>query len=261
MESDLSKGTYEFRACGPINTKLKTNLYVLNKNILDEYMTEYEIDVLLLLAAEAYSKNSKIAELSFQGIKTKLNIHQQKLAVALKRLINKNLVEKTLNGYTLKRKGLILIDKILSSNACFNDNCEEYFGLEISIPINNKNNNLYKLIYLLKGRWFSHWRWIGMFSESNSIKMEWQSLDDDLETCLCINENQLCIAIFDKSPNSSHVNPNIKLLEGQFNEFLNKIQNIMNLEIFNQYSSSKFVIKTYSSCDKIKMKNWISNYT
>ena len=262
MKGNFDDSSYKFRSCGPIQTRLNENAYTLNENgILDVYISDYELDILILIATESYSKNSKVAEISFQGIKNKLQIHQQKITTALKRLINKGMIEKTLNGYSLKKKGLKTIDKILKSDTCLNNNCKEYFGLEISIPLNkkHKNNNFFKLIYLLKGRWFSHWRYIGLFSNPSSIKMEWQSLSGDLEACLCVSEKSFCIAIFDKTSNQTNLN--LALLEDEFNEFLIKIQKIMNINLIENQPVSKFKIITHSSCDKLKMRNFISTYT
>ena len=251
--------SFEFRACGPINTRINEDSYLYNEaEMLDEDLTTRELNILLLLASEAYSKDSQ-AELSFQGIKTKLNLHQQKVATALKRLLQKSLIEKTLNGYTINKNGMKIINSLLKSPATsLKTEPQEYIGLEVMIPLNNKNNDLFKLIYLLKGRWFANWRWIGMFQNPTSVKMAWQSISGNLEACLCINENRLCIALFDK--NSSPSSPNFELLEEEFNKFLRKISKIMNTNLFTYPTISKAMIKTHSSCDKLKMSNWLSNY-
>lgn len=260
MESNFNNESFEFRACGPVNIRLKKDSFNLNdKKLFDNYITEYELDILLLLATEAYSKNSN-AEISFQGIKNKLNMHQQKVSTALKRLVNKKLVRKTLNGYSLEKKGLIAVNKLLQKETCIENNKEEYFGLEISIPVNykNKNNNLFKSIYLLKGRWFSHWRWVGMFSNPKSVKMEWQSLDGNLEACLCINNRRMNLAVFDKSFNS--LKENMSLLEEELTAFIDKIQKIMDYNFYDE-TISKYKIISHSNCNMNKMRNWLSNYT
>jgi hypothetical protein len=259
MSADFNLDSVEFRHCGPVAGKIADDAYSINNNLIEDYITNYEIDILILLAIEAFSKDSQIAEVSFQGIKNKLNLHQQKISTAIKRLMDKKLVKKTLNGYTLEKKGMEIVDEILKKN-CIKNNGEDYLGLEICVPINNKNSNLFKLIYLLKGRWFSHWRWVAIFSNPESVKMEWQSLkdDEDLEACLCITEKRLRVAIFDKScsPNRS----DLAFLEDEFNEFLSKIQDIMGIDFLNKYSVSRYKILTHASCDIQKMRNWLSNY-
>ncbi|MHA1278500.1 MAG: hypothetical protein ACTSQI_13590 [Candidatus Helarchaeota archaeon] len=248
---------YEFRACGPIDTPLGANL-TYETDELDQDLTTREINVLLLLASEAYSKDSP-AELSFQGIKTKLNLHQQKVTKTLKRLQEKQLIMKTINGYALTRNGIRLIASILKAPpAGVNGSAKEYVGLEVKVPLKNKNNDLFKLIYLLKGRWFANWRWIGMFQNFTSIKMEWQSLSGDLEACLCINEMCMCIAVFDKD--SSPRSPNISLLSKEFNTFLEKVQRIMTKDLGVHQDISQAIIKTHSSCNLLKMRDWLSNY-
>lgn len=249
----------EFRSCGPIDTPLGENTNNFDdSDALDEDLTSNELAILLLLASEAFSKNSQ-AELSFQGIKTKLRLHQQKLTKALERLTQKNLIDRTLNGYRLSKNSVKIINSLLSSvGSSSNPEPKEYIGFEMKVPLNSRNNELFKLIYLLKGRWFANWRWIGMFQDKSSLKMEWQSISDDLEACLCINENRLCIALFDK--NSSPSNINIEFLTGEFNKFLKKIQNIMNINLNTYQSISTTMIKTHSSCNKREMSDWLSNY-
>ena len=88
--------------------------YWANESLPEEDMTTREMNILLLLAIEAFSKDSE-AEISFQGIKTKLNLHQQKLTISLKRLQKKKMIEKTLNGYKISKKGMELIDHVLKS--------------------------------------------------------------------------------------------------------------------------------------------------
>jgi predicted transcriptional regulator len=250
--------SFEFRACGPVDTPLGDSLKYYESEVFDQELTTREINILLLLAIEAYSKNSQ-AELSFQGIKTKLNLHQQKVTKALKRLQDKQLILKTLNGYSLTRNGIKLVNRILlSPQTSLDGPSREYIGLEIKVPLNNKNNDLFKLVYLLKGRWFGNWRWIGMFQSPTSIKMEWQSLSGELEACLCLNEVRMCIAIFDKDSIPS--SPNLELLTEEFQVFLAKIQTIMDKDLGAYQDVSHAIIRTHSSCNKLKMSNWLSNY-
>jgi len=117
---------------------------------------------------------------------------------------------------------------------------------------------LYNLVYLLKGRWFSKWRWIGMFENSESIKMEWQSLSGNLEACLCINDTTLCFAVFDI--NSSPLSLNRELLDAEFDNFSQKIQKIMNIDLATYPSASRAMIVTHSNCNKLKICSWLTNY-
>ncbi|NVM31172.1 MAG: hypothetical protein HWN65_20205 [Candidatus Helarchaeota archaeon] len=260
MEVNFNRtNSFDFRACGPMDTQLTEDSdYFTKIGPLDEALTSRELNILFLLSIEAYSKDSQ-AELSFQGIKTKLNLHQQKVATSLKRLLRKKLIDKTLNGYKINKTGMKVINSLLQSpKTSLTIKPKEYVGLEIMVPLNNKNNDLFKLVYLLKGRWFGKWRWIGMFQNSSSVKMEWQSLSSELEACLCINESRICIALFDKNSNPS--NPNLELLREEFNTFLLKIQKIMNIDLNAHQSVSTAMIKTHSSCKKSEMSNWLSNY-
>ncbi|MDD1776909.1 MAG: hypothetical protein LUQ65_01990, partial [Candidatus Helarchaeota archaeon] len=131
----------EFRSCGPIDAPFDGKAYNMDESeAIDEELTSNELAILLLLASEAFSKNSQ-AELSFQGIKAKLNLHQQKLAKALERLTQKNLVDKTLNGYRLSKDAIKIVNSVLSSvGNNQNKDHKEYIVFEMKIPLNSKNN-------------------------------------------------------------------------------------------------------------------------
>jgi hypothetical protein len=249
----------EFRSCGPIDVPFGESTSDLDgRQVVGEELTSNELAVLLLLASEAFSKNSQ-AELSFQGIKAKLNLHQQKLTKALERLTQKNLIDKTLNGYRLSKDAMKIVNSFLTSvGSNPNPDPKESIGFEVKIPLSSKNNELFKLVYLLKGRWFANWRWIGMFQDQASLKMEWQSISGELEACLCINENRLCIALFDK--NSSPPTVKLDLLKFEFDKFLEKVQKIMNIDLTTYQSLSTTMIKTNSNCNRRAMSNWLSGY-
>ena len=262
MSFELDNNVIKFRTCGAINTKFNEEIDILNETgVFDGYISSNELNILLLLAKKSYSKNSEFTEISFQGIKLKLNIHQQKITNALKRLMKKNLINKTINGYSLSKKGFRLINKLLNINSCLNEECGEYIGIEISFSLKKLKNqeNILRSIYLLKKRWFSHWRYVGIFTSFNSIKMEWQSLSRDLEACLCVTNEKLRIAIFDKTNNPNKVN--LKYLEIEIDDFLSKIQKIIGINLLDEHQISKYMIITSSCCDKLKMKNWLSTYT
>ncbi len=248
----------ETRPCGPVETRLTEEPYPFNDGgVLEEDVTTRELNILLLLAIEAYSKDSN-AELSFQGIKTKLNLHQQKVTIALKRLQEKNLISRTLNGYTLTKTGIEVINSLLKSPINLDPESQEYIGYEITVPLYNKNNDLFRLVYLLKGRWFANWRWVGMFQNHSSIKMEWQSISGELEACLCLNEERMCIAVFDKNSTPLKMNP--EFLDEEFNKFIFKIEKILETDTLSCQAVSKTMIKADPNCDKMKISNWLSNY-
>jgi len=250
--------SFELRACGPITTPLTEGRYWNHSYTLLNDFTTRELDILMLLASESYSKNSE-AEISFQGIKTKLDLHQQKLTIALKRLLSREVVQKTANGYKISKKGLKIISLILQSpRNSAHSNPTEYPGLEFSIPIHVEQANIFNAFSLLTGRWFSHWRWIGRFQNQHSLKMEWQSLSGTLEACLCISGRNLRIAIFDK--NSSLSAPPLETLRKELDLFLQKIQKITNFKLDQQEFASLIKIKTPSGCNPLEMSHWLSNY-
>lgn len=140
-------------------------------DLLDEYQTH----ILLLLFLEGITKCSP-SSLSFQGIKRKLDIHQQILTNALNRLLNKDFIQKSPdNHYILTEKGKQFIRAVspdITTSEFDAPTIENVYKTDISAE---------NFLNSLKGKWFGDFRWIGWFQDSNSTKLEWISTDNSVE--------------------------------------------------------------------------------
>jgi DNA-binding transcriptional ArsR family regulator len=123
---------------------------------------------------------------SFKALERKLDIHQQSLARALKRLRELDLVEKTPNGYKLIEKNSIFSSKEITGNNQSEEVAEpettetrktrKRFNqlIQISIPI---RNNTDQITNHLVGKWFGNLRWFGLIQKETGITLQWIAVD------------------------------------------------------------------------------------
>lgn len=132
---------------------------------------------------------------SFKALERKLDIHQQSLARALKRLRHLDLVEKTPNGYrTTKNKNAFLPNTTLENSLLMEEDKAETeesalvaaepelsiqtkktrrrFSqlIQISIPI---RSNIELIINQLVGKWFGNLRWFGLVKKEAGVTLQW----------------------------------------------------------------------------------------
>ena len=115
---------------------------------------------------------------SFKGLMRKLNLHQQSLSRALHRLEEMELVEKSLVGYRLSKRGV----NAMSSTELlqqYKPKSREYMQLlQTYIPLNVKPSEVMRHLI---GRWFKNLRWIGMISSDTGYTLQWASDDGSFQ--------------------------------------------------------------------------------
>jgi DNA-binding HxlR family transcriptional regulator len=138
-----------------------------------------------LSATDFHNNDNKILGLlnengsnySFKGLMRKLNLHQQSLSRALRRLEEMELVEKSPVGYRLSKAGATALSRIelLQQQHQHKPKGREYMQLlQTSIPLNIKASEVMR--YLI-GRWFKNLRWIGMIRSDTGYTLQWTSDD------------------------------------------------------------------------------------
>src|SRR5215207_4179686 len=125
--------------------------------------------ILLLLNEEMWSTYS------FKALERKLDIHQQSLSRALRRLRELELIEKTPAGYKLIKKNMFLSSTIMESGQVSGEeepepleprkNTRKRFNQLIQICIPIRNNNTEMVANKLVGRWFGSLRWFGLIKK------------------------------------------------------------------------------------------------
>ena len=115
---------------------------------------------------------------SFKGLMRKLNLHQQSLSRALHRLEEMELVEKSLAGYRLSKRGA----NAMSSTELlqqYKPKSREYMQLlQTYVPLNVKPSEVMRHLI---GRWFKNLRWIGMISTDTGYTLQWASDDGSFQ--------------------------------------------------------------------------------
>ena len=132
--------------------------------------------ILLLLRKEMWSTYS------FKALERKLDIHQQSLSRALKRLLDLNLIEKTSSGYKLVERNAYNLNPILDDNL-LNDELEiikskkirKYKQLvQIYMPV---KGNIEAIVDHLTGKWFGNLRWFGLITKETGFRLQWIVID------------------------------------------------------------------------------------
>ncbi len=137
-----------------------------------------------LSATDFHNNDNKILALlnedgsnySFKGLMRKLNLHQQSLSRALRRLEEMELVEKSPVGYRLSKAGATAMSRIgLLQQQQHKPKGREYMQLlQTYIPLNVKASEVMRHLI---GKWFKNLRWIGMIRSDTGYTLQWTSDD------------------------------------------------------------------------------------
>lgn len=140
-----------------------------------------------LSATDFHNNDNKILALlnedgsnySFKGLMRKLNLHQQSLSRALRRLEEMELVEKSPVGYRLSKAGATAMSRIELLQQQQKPKGREYMQLlQTYIPLNIKASEVMRRLI---GRWFKNLRWIGMIRSDTGYMLQWTSDDGSFQ--------------------------------------------------------------------------------
>jgi DNA-binding HxlR family transcriptional regulator/DNA-binding IscR family transcriptional regulator len=150
---------------------------------IDDVLRNNDSKILKLLDKEPGSSYS------FNGFVRKLNLHQQSLTRALKRLEDLRLIEKSQMGYKLTTNGESLMTFLTTKNSTNNyarsrghvpdrgrekRNCyTQLLQTRISVDVKPE-----EILSKLIGKWFNNLRWVGLVeSEGGGYMLQWVSDD------------------------------------------------------------------------------------
>jgi DNA-binding transcriptional ArsR family regulator len=122
---------------------------------------------------------------SFKAIQRKLDIHQQSLARALKRLGYLELIEKSSAGYKLIKKNMPLSKDLFEKSQIEEEEDPELFEakkakkkfnqlIQIRIPI---KNSIELIVNRLIGKWFGDLRWFGLIKKETALTLQWIAIN------------------------------------------------------------------------------------
>ena len=160
-----------------LNSKQKTDPHIDDKfTIAINDVRNNDKKILSLLRKEMWSTYS------FKALERKLDIHQQSLSRALKRLLDLNLIEKTSSGYKLVEGSAYNFNQTLEDNF-LNEELEidkskklrKYKQLiQIYMPV---KGNIEPIVDHLTGKWFGKLRWFGMIKKDTGFRLQWIVVD------------------------------------------------------------------------------------
>jgi DNA-binding transcriptional ArsR family regulator len=138
--------------------------------------------ILTLLSEEIWSSYS------FKAIERKLEIHQQSLSRALKRLLDLKLIEKTPIGYKIIENDILYPSIAVLQNDLQQEEEEDRHNLQVEnkktkkrfnqliqirIPI---KSNIDSIINHLIRKWFGNLRWYGLIKKETGIILQWTAI-------------------------------------------------------------------------------------
>ncbi len=144
---------------------------------------EEENDLLSIADAFHNNDNKILAVLnetgsyySFKGLMRKLDLHQQSLSRALRRLEELGIVEKSRAGYKLAVDATRVI---AARRDPPRQKGREYTQLlQTYIPVSIKAG---EIVRLLMGKWFKNLRWLGMIESGTGYTLQWISDDGSFQ--------------------------------------------------------------------------------
>jgi len=155
---------------------------------VDHDLTPYEEQVLRVLAEDPFSE----IKYSFQGLKRRLEIHQQKLAKALKRALEKGLIERTKNGfYFLTPQGRFLIStKINEKSANLFDQNPQKSGcfLQVEAFIETEMIDHKPIVEQLICKYWGDFRFFSYYTDHLESSVAWITTDSSYTALFTVHE-------------------------------------------------------------------------
>jgi DNA-binding MarR family transcriptional regulator len=244
----------------------------LDKNYLqlDESLFETptlsfpEIEVLLLFNND----DAKLRGFSFgfQGIRRRLDIHQQTLAIALRRLVRKRIIAKNDDQeYFLTKQGGNLVSNLFNNEedkarSPPDSEKNRFQSYEIEMKVDPKGVEHKKLAKGLKGKWFSHYRYVGSSLSEDKSTLEWITDDANYSARVSADENgnvRIGVSAFkffedtklreETNRVSSFIEKNIRELFGENPIYKSEIESTLNQPSLNPTILNKWIEEIYKS--------------
>ena len=148
-----------------------------------------------LLILKAIGGDVDAQNITFQGIKRKLGLHQETLSRALHRLSRDGFIERLDQGYRISNKGratIISETSLPKASAYF----EERYPISVLSAMLPEGINIQDVVSSLSYKWFGNLRWLGFGESRDSISMSWITSDSDLKLTVKIKDDSLTIESF-----------------------------------------------------------------
>jgi DNA-binding transcriptional ArsR family regulator len=143
---------------------------------------------------KAMGEDKDAQELSFQGIKRKLGLHQETLSRALHRLQRDGYVDRLEHAYKISQKGISTISQVLPQGNQIE--LGDPYSLTLLQAVLPQGYNPDLLVESLSYKWFGNLRWLGSTQSPNHTTMSWMTNDGGLKISVKIKEDTLTIETY-----------------------------------------------------------------
>lgn len=120
------------------------------------------------------------ATYTFQGLKRRLGLHQEKLTRILKRLEDDNLVAKTEDGYRTLKQPRKAPHRQAEGEPVIRGQLPP--GIDASL-----------LLEKIKGRWFKNFRWVGYSNATDGPSLYWITEDNKYEVRVHLTTDEILV--------------------------------------------------------------------
>lgn len=165
---------------------------------LEELELPSENDLMIL---KAIGEDVDSENLSFQGIKRKLGLHQETLSRALHRLQRDGYVEHLEHAYRISPKGILTISQGKIGTQPNKLAMTEAYSISLLRAMLPADVNVRDLVESLSYKWFGNLRWLGSTQTADSATLNWITDDTGLKISVKIKDDSLTIETY---PNDSY---------------------------------------------------------
>jgi len=154
-----------------------------------------------LVILNAMGDDDDAQNLSFQGIRRKLGLHQETLSRALHRLQRDGYVERLEHAYRISQKGLSTIS---SRHQRMGPGIEanDPYSIVLLRAVLPPDLNLNSLFDSLSYKWFGNLRWLGSTQSPNSSTLSWITSNSELKISVKIKDDTLTIETYPRDSKS-----------------------------------------------------------
>ncbi|HYB03492.1 MAG TPA: MarR family transcriptional regulator [Nitrososphaerales archaeon] len=149
-----------------------------------------------IIVLRALSEDEDARDLSFQGIKRKLGLHQETLSRSLHRLQRDGFVERLDHAYRISPKGITSIAGEKSKLPSLKLEPVDPYAISLLRARLPPDINVPELVNSLSYKWFGNLRWLGSTQTPESATLSWMTEDSDLKISVRIKEDLLTIETF-----------------------------------------------------------------
>jgi predicted transcriptional regulator len=141
-------------------------------------LRDLDIDVLRTLGDDE-------GRVAFQGLRRRMNVHQERLSRSLQRLEDEGLVSKGPRGYVLTDKGSAFAHRWFSPASSNTTKILESFLPTDLSP--------HQVAGRLEGKWFASLRWLGAKDEPDGATLRWITDETGVEVILRVTWGKIMV--------------------------------------------------------------------